>query len=242
MIAGRLHYDVQETEDAVIRTSLTEAIRRNNIWDNADIWGKAIFKDFRDIIRKFKIPDGQEGDFNKEDILRNVLFNRLNFYISNLVYFDMDGNTLTMMCNRFSKVYKFTPDQTNKLKKKVATCSYTENCEDYFTEEVKEERSKGSITKKVGTWMSRLEKFGTSAVTKMKTYIKKKEIDEDPVLDLHDEQAFDEDYRNNVESTDASKNNSEGSPPKDCVYDIQKEVDLNDVYPSSVFDPTEEHI
>jgi hypothetical protein len=57
---SKLYYDVEEEEDAVIRTHITEGIRKNRIWDNPSIWGKAIFKDFRDIIRKFRIPEDQE--------------------------------------------------------------------------------------------------------------------------------------------------------------------------------------
>lgn len=98
--ASKLYYDVEETDDAVIRTYVTEGIRKNKIWDNTAIWGKAIFKDFRDIIRKFKIPEEQKKDVNKDEVLRNVLFNRLMFYIDKLSYFDMYKDQLNKIITR----------------------------------------------------------------------------------------------------------------------------------------------
>jgi hypothetical protein len=87
--AYKFYYDVEEGDDVIIRTCVTEGIRKNKIWDNSAIWGKAIFKDFRDIIKKFKIPEDQQKDVNKDEVLRNVLFNRFMFYIDKLTYFDM---------------------------------------------------------------------------------------------------------------------------------------------------------
>ena len=116
-ICSKFYYDIQEGEDAVIRIPLTEAIRGNTIWDNYSIWWKAIFKDFRDIIRKFKIPDDHKSDLNKDEILRNVLFNRMYYYVSNLAYFDMNGFILSNICNKFSQIYKFTNEQREKFQK-----------------------------------------------------------------------------------------------------------------------------
>ena len=96
-VASRLYYDVEEADDAVIRTYVTEGIRDNKIWDNHQLWGKAIFKDFRDIIRKFKLPENHDCELKKDDILRNVLFNRLLFYIDKLAYFDMNPDHLTVV-------------------------------------------------------------------------------------------------------------------------------------------------
>lgn len=116
-VASKIYYDIEEVDDAIIRTYLTEGIRKNKIWDNNVIWGKAIFKDFRDIIRKFKLSEDQQKELNKDEVLRNVLFNRLLFYIDNLSYFDMEGNQLLTICNRFSSIYKFTNSQNNLLLK-----------------------------------------------------------------------------------------------------------------------------
>ena len=116
-VCSKFYYDVMDGDDAVIRTPLTEAIRGNTIWDNYPIWWKAIFKDFRDIIKKFKIPDDHNCDLNKDEILRNVLFNRMYYYVSNLAYFDMNGHLLFIICNRFSQVYKFTSEQREKFSK-----------------------------------------------------------------------------------------------------------------------------
>jgi len=99
-IASRLYFDEEEADDAVIRTYITEGIRKNKIWDDSAIWGKAIFKDFRDILRKFKIPKDQENEVNRDEVLRNVLFNRFFYYIDKLSYFDMDKNILLTMVER----------------------------------------------------------------------------------------------------------------------------------------------
>lgn len=99
-ISSRLYFDEEEADDAVIRTYITEGIRKNKIWDNSAIWGKAIFKDFRDILRKFKIPKDQENEVNRDEVLRNVLFNRFFYYIDKLSYFDMDKNILLTMAER----------------------------------------------------------------------------------------------------------------------------------------------
>ena len=101
----------------------------------------------------------------------------------------------------------------------------------HFNEEVKTQRSSGSITNHVGTWMNKIEKFSVSAVTRMKTYIKKKEIEEDPDLDWYDEWTIDEDDAN-LQSTDASKTNSEASPAKDFVdlgEAVKKEVEIDNL-------------
>lgn len=114
--------------------------------------------------------------------------------------------------------------------KKVGTDELTqEEIDQHFSEEVKNQRSSGSITKSMGTWMNKLEKLSASAVTKMKTYIKKKEIEEEPMNDLHDELTIDEDDQANMESTEASKTNSEASPPKDLVLSIKKEVEYEQI-------------
>lgn len=232
-ISSKLYYDIEENDDAVIRTHITEGIRKNKIWDNCALWGKAIFKDFRDIIRKFKIPKHQEQEFDKAEVLRNVLFNRLMFYVDHLAYFDMPGHQLLTLVNRFSQSYKFTESQNSLLLKKVVI---DDEIDGYFGEEVKRQRNSGSLTKQMGSWMNKLEKIGTTAVTRMKTYIKKKEIDEEPVPDLHDEYTIDEDENGVFESTDTSKNNSECSPPKDKLADFKKEVEVEQILEAQLED------
>jgi hypothetical protein len=81
----------------------------------------------------------------------------------------------------------------------------------------------------MGQWMNKLEKIGSSAVTRMKTYIKKKEIEEDPMIDFHEDVAIDEEDNANAESTDISKNNSECSPPKEQPDDLRKEVEIDEI-------------
>jgi hypothetical protein len=98
--ASKFYYDVEEADDAVIRTYATEGIRKNKIWDNAPLWGKAIFKDFRDILRKFKIPEDQEKEVDKDQVLRNVLFNRFIFYIEKLAYFDMEADEIEKIISK----------------------------------------------------------------------------------------------------------------------------------------------
>lgn len=114
--------------------------------------------------------------------------------------------------------------------KKVGTDELTqEEIDQHFSEEAKQQRSSGSMTKSMGSWMNKLEKLSASAVTKMKTYIKKKEIEEEPMNDLHDELTIDEDDHANMESTEASKTSSEASPPKEMVLQIKKEVEYEQI-------------
>lgn len=239
-IASKIYYDVEETDEAVIRTFLTEGIRKNTIWDNGNIWGKAIFKDFRDIIRKFKIPEGQEKDYDKDTVLRNVLFNRLLFYVNNLSYFDMDSNQLLMICNKFASIYKFSESQINTLYKKVVIEEGDEEADAHFAVQTRAKRSSGSFSKNVNVWMNKLGEVGASTITKMKTYIKKKEIEEEPVPDFHEELTIDDhDFeQNNVESTDTSKNNSEASPPKG---EPKGEIDLTDLESQQNDEKIEKH-
>lgn len=61
----------------------------------------------------------------------------------------------------------------------------------------------------------------------MRTYIHKKDIEEEPIFDCIDDHA-DEDDKLNVESTDTSKNNSECSPPKELQGEIKREIDVAD--------------
>jgi hypothetical protein len=107
----------------------------------------------------------------------------------------------------------------------------------HFSEEVKIQRSSGSITKHMGKWMNKLEKLSVSAVTKMRTYIKKKEIEEDSVTDLHDELNIDEYDNGNMMSTDASKDASEASPPKDMPISVKKEVEVEKMLDLEEYSP-----
>jgi len=229
-ICCKLHYDVEEEDDAVMRTYLTEGIRKNKIWDNSTIWIKAIFKNFREIVRKFKIPKDQEFKLNEDEILRNVLFNRLLFYVGHLSYFDMDAMELDTICTRFANTYKFTEEQREKLSSK-----YSHNFD--FSEETRQKEARGSFNTLI-----------SSAMFKMKTYLKKKEIDEDRVPDFPEDITFDEDDIDFVgESTDYSKNtNSESSPPKEYPDDINKEIvykqpqeKVESAEPTEVVEPAE---
>jgi hypothetical protein len=209
----------------LLELALLKVSENNKIWDNSAIWGKAIFKDFRDIIKKFKIPEDQQKDVNKDEVLRNVLFNRFMFYIDKLSYFDM--YRIGSLKSRFTYFYKFTLSQQSIMNKADSDDEPNEyDIDQHFSEEVKIQRSSGSITKHMGKWMNKLEKLSVSAVTKMKTYIKKKEIEEDSVIDQHDELNIDEYDHVNLVSTDASKDNSEASPPKDMPGSVKKEVEV----------------
>uniref|UniRef100_A0A7S3JL75 Uncharacterized protein n=1 Tax=Euplotes harpa TaxID=151035 RepID=A0A7S3JL75_9SPIT len=221
-LAEKLHYDVEESEDAIVRTSLTEAIRRTSIWDNAAIWEKAIFKDFRDIIVKFKLPEDQHGQVNKDEVLKDVLFSRLDYYVSKLAYFEMDGKALQGIYQKFAKAYKFTEAQKAKLKSKVVIVEEDQNEDFDFSKESTQPRLSGSFTLNVNKWMTGLGKIGTTAVTKMKTFIKKKEVVEESKNALDDEEV--DEF--NPESTDISKSNSECSPPKDNI-EAKGEIDVN---------------
>lgn len=134
-VCNKLYYDIED-DDAVIRTHLTEGIRDSKIWDNYILWGKAIFKDFRDIIRKFKIPEQHQKELNKEEILRNVLFNRFYFYIHQLSYFDMNPKNLRLICNKFTKAYKFSDSQRDKLSKKIVSDDLSVDEDDFFKEDL----------------------------------------------------------------------------------------------------------
>ncbi|CAI2363854.1 unnamed protein product [Moneuplotes crassus] len=98
--ASEIYYDEEEEEDSVIRTYITEGIRKSSIWENSAIWGKAIFKDFRDILMKFKIPKDHQEEVNKDEVLRNVFFNRLQFYVEKLAYFDMEEELLLKIVDK----------------------------------------------------------------------------------------------------------------------------------------------
>lgn len=233
-ISSKYYYDIEE-DDAVIRTHITEGIRDNKIWDNHVLWGKSIFKDFRDIIRKFKLPKDHSDDWDEKDILRNVLFNRLLFYIDKLAYFDMNPRHLSTIWKRFTKEYSFTEEQRKVLNDKVVFEDNEAEEADFFDEENKQEKSRGSITKNVTKWMTQLEKFGSSAVNKMKTYIKKKEVDEDPIPDCHDAEVEiegDETAQDKVISVNSSPEKlfKLDSTPEmgDDIRDIERSPDVID--------------
>ena len=223
-ISNKFFYDIEE-DDAVIRTYITEGIRDNKIWDNYNLWGKAIFKDFRDIMRKFKIPKEHENDLDKDDILRNVLFNRLMFYIDKLTYFDMKPKHLRVISKRFMKEYKFTSLQKETLNGKVVVDEFEEQQKQQENEPRKARRS---ITKSVTKWMTQLEKFGVSAVNHMKTYVKKKEVDEEPVPDLNDgeldcESENHKSDKSNQASPCKQDDNEEKNNEKDQEFDVKQE-------------------
>lgn len=91
------------------------------------------------------------------------------------------------MC-RFNANYKFTHIQNRSLLEKIGLESEKREEDDgFFNEEMKETRSSGSLTNQMGGWMNKLEKLSVSAVTRMKTYIKKKEIDEEPNIECYDD-------------------------------------------------------
>ena len=243
---SKYYFDVKDGEDWVIRTHLSEAIRGNEILNDPIIWTKAIVRDFRDIIKVFKLPEGQTEEVDKETILRNVLFNRLYFYISNLSYFEMNSADLTKIWNKFNKIYKFTTEQKEKLISKVTSLQTQQEIDDHFNIEITEQRS-SSITKSVNSWMSKLGKLGTSAVTIMKTYIKKKNVDNSAIED-NEYQELEEEEKFNAESTDISKNNSECSPPKEEDQNVKCEIEASElaltnedqISPQLIIEPVEE--
>ncbi|CAI2383917.1 unnamed protein product [Moneuplotes crassus] len=207
--SSKIYFDEEEEEDSVIRTYVTEGIRRNKIWDNCAIWGKAIFKDFRDILVKFKIPKEQEREVDKDEVLRNIFFNRLRYYVEKLVYFDMDKKLLLKIIEKFHISYKFTREQNQFLKATVEAKEVEmAPCDELFDEDAKRQLASGSLTKKMGSWMNDIGKFSVSAMSKMKTYIKKKEIDEDPIIDCYDDCAIEEEDNSNADTNGSSK----GSP------------------------------
>ena len=85
----------------------------------------------------------------------------------------------------------------------------------------------------MGSWMNKLEKLSVSAVTRMKTYIKKKEIEEEPDVECYDDWTINEGEDVNMPSTDASKENSDASPPKDEDKEVKKEIEVGDIIESS---------
>lgn len=135
-----------------------------------------------------------------------------------------------MLCfYRFTYEYKFTKDQQNILYKKVGSVDELQQLDDHFNEEIRYKRSSGSLTKAMGSWMGNIQKFSVSAVTKMKTYIKKKEIEEEPVPDLNEDTLIDNEEMAHMDSTDASKTNSESSPPKDLLSNVHKEIEIDQI-------------
>lgn len=119
-LCNKFYYDVKESEDWVIRTHLSETIRGNSILNDSIIWTKAIIRDFRDIIKVFKLPEDQSENVDKETILLNVLFNRVNFYIYNLSYLEMDPAELSSIYNKLCHAFKFSTEQKEKLKKNIS--------------------------------------------------------------------------------------------------------------------------
>jgi hypothetical protein len=120
----------------------------------------------------------------------------------------MDGAELHKICTRFSGIYKFSDSQKEKLFSKFIYIPPIRNSES--GEEAKEKTFKGLLKK-------------------MKTYIKKKEIDEEPMPNSQEDMGQEDDdfESNNIESTDTSKKSgSESSPAKETVGDIRKEIDV----------------
>ena len=103
--------------------------------------------------------------------------------------------------------------------------------DDNFKEEIKEQ-SRGSFTKNVNSWMSKLGKIGTSTVTIMKTYMNQKDSNEHEFKEFEDQNEGEEEEveRFNAESTDISnKTDSECTPQKENGQEPKGEIPCSDL-------------